>query len=112
MIEQESKLQAFDWNDVEIDDFIILPSTALEIHARLELALYRSTRTLDANPLTRLPGNTSIMQMVEQYIEEEVDFSFAYIDIDNFKSFNDKYGFSRGYEALLMTVNVGNGRVH
>lgn len=106
LIEKESELHGFDWNEVEVDDFIVLPSTEAEMHARLELALYRSTRTLDANPLTRLPGNTSIMQVVEQYIEDKIDFTFAYLDIDNFKSFNDKYGFSRGDEALLMTARL------
>ncbi len=90
----------------DVDDFILLPSTANEMRTRLELALQRSSCTLDANPLTRLPGNASIMQMVEKHIKEKSDFAAAYLDIDNFKAFNDKYGFSRGDEALLVTARL------
>ncbi len=90
----------------EVDDFIILPCGDIEMRARLELALQRSTCTLDANPLTRLPGNASIMQVVEKHINEKTDFAAAYLDIDNFKAFNDKYGFSRGDEALLVTARL------
>ncbi len=90
----------------DVDDFIILPSSASEMRTRFELALQRSSCTLDANPLTRLPGNASIMQMVEKYIKEKANFAAAYLDIDNFKAFNDKYGFSRGDEALLVTARL------
>ncbi len=90
----------------DVDDFIILPSSSSEMRTRLELALQRSSCTLDANPLTRLPGNASIMQMMEKYIKEKTNFAAAYLDIDNFKAFNDKYGFSRGDEALLVTARL------
>ncbi len=90
----------------DVDDFIILPSTPTEMRTRLELALQRSSCTLDANPLTRLPGNASIMQTVEKHIMDRTNFAAAYLDIDNFKAFNDKYGFSRGDEALLVTARL------
>ncbi len=88
------------------DDFIVLPVGQVEMRTRLELALQRSSCTLDANPLTRLPGNTSIMQAIERHISEKTAFAAAYLDIDNFKAFNDKYGFLRGDEALLMTARL------
>ncbi len=91
---------------VIVDDFIVLPVDPLEMRTRLELALHRSSCTLDANPLTRLPGNTSIMQAIEKQISEKSSFAAAYLDIDNFKAFNDKYGFLRGDEALLMTARL------
>ncbi len=90
----------------DVDDFILLPSSSNEMRTRLELALQRSSCTLDANPLTRLPGNASIMQMVEKHIKDKSIFAAAYLDIDNFKAFNDKYGFSRGDEALLVTARL------
>lgn len=99
--------QGVDWSAVEVDDFIQLPLTDPQLLSlRLELALRRTTRTLDANPLTRLPGNSSIMQVIELYIKEGERFSLAYLDIDHFKSFNDKYGFARGDEILLMTARL------
>ncbi len=91
---------------IAVDDFLVLPVELVEMRTRLELALQRSSCTLDANPLTRLPGNTSIMQAIEKHIHDKTSFAAAYLDIDNFKAFNDKYGFFRGDEALLMTARL------
>jgi diguanylate cyclase (GGDEF)-like protein len=49
-----------------------------------------------ANPLTGLPGNESIQREINDRLLTESDFDIAYIDIDNFKPFNDYYGFQRG----------------
>jgi diguanylate cyclase (GGDEF)-like protein len=49
-----------------------------------------------ANPLTGLPGNESIQREINGRISAGQDFDIAYIDIDNFKPFNDYYGFQRG----------------
>lgn len=95
-----------DWAGLEADDFIALPASDAEFHARVVLALRRATSTLDANPLTRLPGNTSIIQTIQGLIDKGTDFALAYADLDNFKAFNDKYGFSRGDEALMMAARV------
>jgi len=49
-----------------------------------------------ANPLTGLPGNESIQREINERIQTGEGFDIAYIDIDNFKPFNDHYGFQRG----------------
>ena len=49
-----------------------------------------------ANPLTGLPGNESIQREINTRLRTEEGFDIAYIDIDNFKPFNDHYGFQRG----------------
>ncbi|HBW17352.1 MAG TPA: diguanylate cyclase response regulator [Desulfovibrio sp.] len=95
-----------DWATTEADDFVLLPATVVELRARLELAMLRATRTLDANPLTHLPGNTSILLDIQTRIDRGEDFGLGYADLDNFKAFNDKYGFSRGDEALMMTARI------
>ena len=56
----------------------------------------------DQNPLTFLPGNILINQHVQQCLDREGDRCFAFFDFDNFKAFNDKYGFEIGDRALLM----------
>lgn len=106
MLDEKALKNKINWGQVEVDDFILLSMGDEEMRSRIELAIRRSTRTLDANPLTRLPGNTSIMQTIQRYTEVGQDFALGYVDIDNFKSFNDKYGFSRGDEALFMTARV------
>ena len=49
-----------------------------------------------ANPLTGLPGNESIQREINERLLAGEGFDIAYIDIDNFKPFNDYYGFQRG----------------
>ncbi len=49
-----------------------------------------------ANPLTGLPGNESIQREINQRLASGEHFDIAYIDIDNFKPYNDYYGFERG----------------
>jgi diguanylate cyclase (GGDEF)-like protein len=49
-----------------------------------------------ANPLTGLPGNESIQREINERLQSGEAFDIAYIDIDNFKPFNDYYGFQRG----------------
>ncbi|WP_176629861.1 GGDEF domain-containing response regulator [Desulfolutivibrio sulfoxidireducens] len=95
-----------DWLASEIDDFLIRPLTPPEVRARVFLTLARASRSFDANPLTRLPGNTSIIHRIQELIDRREDFALAYADLDHFKSFNDKYGFSRGDEVLMMTARV------
>jgi diguanylate cyclase (GGDEF)-like protein len=95
-----------DWSRLEADDIVFTPFEDQEFKARVELTLNRMSRSLDANPLTRLPGNTTIIQFIKEHIEKKRDFALGYADLDNFKAFNDKYGFFRGDEALMMAARV------
>ncbi|MDR3436885.1 GGDEF domain-containing protein [Telmatospirillum sp.] len=57
----------------------------------------------DQNPLTKLPGNALINQFVGDSLgETESAYAYAYVDFDNFKPFNDKYGFRQGDRAILL----------
>ena len=48
------------------------------------------------NPLTGLPGNIAIEHRLNNILKEGLDFSAVYLDIDNFKPYNDVYGFETG----------------
>ncbi len=48
------------------------------------------------NPLSGLPGNLMIEQELNQAIQRRGKYSVAYLDIDNFKAYNDIYGFENG----------------
>lgn len=90
----------------QADDFFIIPGNDDEFKSRIMLTVLRATRNLDANPLSRLPGNTSIIRYVQNRIDHKDDFAMCYCDLDYFKSFNDKYGFTRGDEVLLMSARI------
>ncbi len=60
----------------------------------------------DASPLTRLPGGIAIENMVKQMIERGEPFAFCMMDLDNFKPFNDRYGYGRGNAVIKMTAEI------
>jgi len=98
--------EPWNWNTIEVDDFLVRPFNPSEVRDRINLTLCRAMRALDANPLSKLPGNTSIIQRIQQLIDSGEDFALAYCDLDYFKSYNDKYGFSRGDEVLMMSARL------
>lgn len=55
---------------------------------------------LDANPLTRLPGNLSIDREIEERIQQHRPFAHLYIDLDNFKVYGDRYGYKAGSNVI------------
>lgn len=94
------------------DDYIVKPFEPMELVARIKMILRRSTRDLDANPLSRLPGNITIMHELEAVINSNKLFSVCYIDLDKFKAFNDTYGFEHGDEVLRETARIILNVVH
>lgn len=83
-----------------IDDFLMTNASASEILLRIKLSLRRIERVSDNNPLTGLPGNVSIERKLKEILESERPMGVAYVDLDNFKAYNDIYGFSRGDEMI------------
>lgn len=59
-----------------------------------------------ANPLTGLPGNAPIDERIDGLLASEEPFCVCYFDLDNFKPFNDVYGFSMGDAMIQMTAKV------
>jgi diguanylate cyclase (GGDEF)-like protein len=92
-----------DWRSFFIEDYVRAPELEREIVPRAELCMVRSERIVEINPLTRLPGNISINKQIQSRIDAGEVFALAYLDVDQFKPFNDKYGFSRGDEVIKVT---------
>jgi PleD family two-component response regulator len=103
VIGEDTLLDAIDWNAVPADDFLSAPFAEPELLARVGLAIARTRRDRHANPLTGLPGNPAIMSEVDRRLRAARPFAFAYVDLDHFKAFNDRYGFARGDEVIRMT---------
>ncbi len=61
---------------------------------------------LHANPLTKLPGNLLIERELEQRLFSNTPYTIMYYDIDNFKAYNDAYGFENGDLMLLLFAKV------
>jgi diguanylate cyclase (GGDEF)-like protein len=88
------------------DDYIIKPFNNRELLSRIKNILRRIDRNRDANPLTGLPGNIEIQREIMSRISGNAKFAVAYVDLDNFKAYNDAYSFSRGDTVLALTSDI------
>lgn len=59
------------------------------------------TKAADANPLTGLPGNMVIESKIKELIGDERAYAVMYLDLDNFKAYNDAYGFNSGDRMIM-----------
>ncbi len=99
-----NKMKLYDNIIVTRDGFlqgIVSVQTLLDTTTRIRLELAKG-----ANPLTGLPGNIAIEQEHQRCFRNGECCSIIFIDLDNFKSYNDKYGFEKGDEVLLYTANL------
>lgn len=65
-----------------------------------------------ANPLTLLPGNVPINEVLEELLSNRAEFAVAYCDLDNFKPFNDAYGYAKGDEVIRTVARILEANVN
>ncbi|HEX2985667.1 MAG TPA: GGDEF domain-containing protein [Caproiciproducens sp.] len=58
------------------------------------------------NPLTGLPGNLVIEQKIQQCVQSSQPYCVIYFDIDNFKAYNDVYGFENGDRIIKLLADT------
>jgi diguanylate cyclase (GGDEF)-like protein len=88
------------------DDYVTKPFKPVLLLARVQKAIERNVRDLDANSLTHLPGNRRILEAIKERIVKSKPYSVLYMDLNAFKEFNDHYGFVRGDEAIRLTSKI------
>ena len=107
-INQEERTKGI---ELGADDFITKPFDINELKARLERLFARRSNDMGYNPLTKLPGNFFIEKEFKNRLSHKGQYAFCYLDIDNFKSYNDLYGFKKGDDVILFTADVVNKAV-
>jgi len=88
------------------DEYLVKPVSPQELVARVRMLIRRSNINLDANPLTRLPGNVSVNRGLEEKIKNKEKIAVLYVDVDNFKALNDYYGFEKGDMVIKETARI------
>ena len=106
LVLSEDQLTGLDMNAFPVDDLVILPFSPEVLLCRIRLAQARMLRVFDNNPLSKLPGNTSILRAIQRTIDSDETYGVCYVDIDNFKPYNDRYGFSQGDDIILMVARI------
>lgn len=88
------------------DDYLCKPFDELELIARIRAVIRRVRQERCINPLTGLNGNPSVEKEIKRRIFSNEKFAVLYIDIDNFKSYNDTYGFLQGDEVIKFLAQI------
>jgi diguanylate cyclase (GGDEF)-like protein len=88
------------------DDYVVKTVDPLELKTRIETVVRRTEEQSNANPLTKLPGNVAIDREVARRLDSQERFSVCYCDIDNFKAYNDRYGYAAGDQIILHTASI------
>ncbi len=101
-LEFELLLSIANWTD----DFFHLNDPIEEVYLRIEYSFKKLDRISDNNPLTGLPGNTSISKAIERVMHSDKPYAVAYVDLDNFKAYNDAYGFAQGDEMIKNLARI------
>ncbi len=99
------------------DDYLPKPISMRELLARINAQLRRVDLSL-LQPLSRLPGNVLIEREIRRRMASGDNWAVMYADLDNFKAYNDRYGFARGDEVIkygaveiIRSVEIAGGDV-
>lgn len=88
------------------DDYLTKPFEMEELLARIRTLLRRTRLGLEANPLTKLPGNVTIETEIVSRVQDKAPLAVLYLDLNSFKAYNDTYGFVKGDEVIRQTARI------
>lgn len=99
------KVRAF---ESHVDDYLTKPFNGEELMARIRTQL-RHVQESQLSPLTGLPSGRRVERAIEERLSEPGLWSILYLDLDNFKAYNDVYGFVRGNDIIRLLGRVIDG---
>jgi len=95
---------------VDADEVVSVTTDPVETLSRLRACLTRSDRNIWVHPSTRLPGAGAITQQIEA--RRGTQFAVCYADLDHFKEFNDRYGYTEGDRVIRILSTLLHDTVY
>ncbi len=89
-----------------VDEVLVGPLSDPTVFARLSLAVRRCSRDISVNPSSWLPGPSAIEEVISEQIKKQSRFAVCYADLDDFKAYNDYYGYFSGDKVIKMAAQV------
>ena len=86
------------------DEALPADAAAEEWRARLDAAVRRAARDQFVHPTTRLPGTPAIEAELARRLAAGEEFAACYADLDHFKEYNDRYGYTEGDRIIRMVA--------
>ncbi|MDD5687788.1 MAG: response regulator [Elusimicrobia bacterium] len=94
------------------DEYLVKPFDPYELATRVEGIIKKYHETRDINILSNLPGNVSIEKEITNRISAKEKFAILWIDLNNFKAYNESYGFEKGDIVIKQVANFIVEAVH
>lgn len=88
------------------DDFLSGDWEEKLFEVRLKALAERSRRDISVNPSSMLPGPSLIEREIDRQIALKQEFAVCYSDLDNFKAYNDAYGYYYGDKVIRLTARI------
>jgi diguanylate cyclase (GGDEF)-like protein len=89
-----------------VEDFIYGEWIDKLVEVRIGRVIERSHRDVSVNPSTSLPGPAIIEEEINRQLQRKDRFAVCYVDLDNFKAYNDYYGYVYGDKVIRMTGRI------
>ncbi|MGQ9780462.1 MAG: GGDEF domain-containing response regulator [Bacillota bacterium] len=91
---------------LRVDDFLIKPFTPRDVLTKVNTLMARARYLKEANPLTGWPGRQLVYNQVARLLEEKRQFDLLFIDLDDFRIYNQVYGFAKGNEVIKFVARI------
>lgn len=88
------------------DEVVSQTGSEREQGLRFESVVRRAERDVSVHPTTRLPGTVQIERDIGERLASGEEFAVCYADLDNFKEFNDRYGYNHGDHVILLLSKI------